>query len=144
MNWIDPVRHDISSIKSSNKDLKKFGITIGIIFILFSTTAEWKQWWSIEFVIAIGVCGLILLFVGIVFPNFLKQIHHYWMCIAIIAGSLVSRIILCIIFFIILTPVAIVAKVFGKQFLHGLKKDKSDRLWIIRDQSKPINYEKMS
>ncbi len=144
MNWIESVRHDIASLRSLDKDLRKFGITVGVVLLLLSMAAEWMQWWIPELIYGIGFIGIIMMFFGIVIPRYLKRIHRYWMSAAIIIGSIVSRIILSIIFFTILTPVAIIARMYGKQFLHGLKNDKQASLWIIRDRTKKINYERMS
>jgi hypothetical protein len=144
MFWIDEIRKDIASIKSSPKELKKFGLLIGIILILTSVMAMWKQWLMPYFSFLTAICGVILVFLGILLPLSLKIIHRFWMGFAVVLGSIVSRIILFILFYFILTPLAVVARVFDKRFFFIYKEKKILSYWIDRENNKTINYERMS
>jgi len=144
MRWIEDIRKDIVSIKSSPKELKKFGLLVGGVLIIISGFAIWKQWWTPYFTYTVVVCGVTLVFLGILFPASLKIIHHYWMGFAIILGSIISRIILSFLFYFILTPLAITAKLFNKRFFFLYKEKKRSSYWIDRESTKPINYERMS
>ena len=59
-------------------------------------------------------------------------------------GWVMTRVILTILFFTVLTPLGFIAKLFGKNFLD-LKLDKEQNsYWEIREKKeiKPIDYEK--
>jgi len=144
MHWIEDVRRDIASIQSSPKDLKKFGLLVGGVFILIAGLAIWKQWWTSYLISTIGICGLTLVSLGILRPLSLKKTHHYWMGFALIMGSIVSRVILFILFYLILTPLARTAKVFDKHFFLLYRDKKRSSYWIDRENKKTINYERMS
>jgi hypothetical protein len=144
MNWIDEIRKDITSIQSSQKDLKKFGLLIGCVLILVSGFAFWRQWWEIYFVFIVVICGVLLVFFSILLPLRLKIIHRCWMGVAIVIGSIISRIILFFLFYLVLTPLAITAKVFDKRFFFQYREKKQSSFWIGRDNKKTINYERMS
>lgn len=144
MNWIEELRYDISKIKSSPKDLKKFGITIGGILLFISAIAFWKHWWNIIIISFFGISGVILIVEGLYFSKKLKVIHHYWMSLAIFLGSIISRFFLSILFFIILTPIALLAKIFGKNFLLRYRDTSCLTYWIQREKNKQMNYERMS
>jgi hypothetical protein len=144
MHWIDDIRRDIASIQSSPKELKKFGLLVGGVLLLISGFAIWKQWWPLYLIIIIKICGVMLVSFGILRPLSLKKIHHYWMTFALIIGSIVSRIILLILFYFVLTPIAGTAKVFDKRFFLLYKDKKQSSYWIDREYKKVINYEKMS
>jgi hypothetical protein len=144
MLWIDEIRKDIASIQSSPKDLKKFGFLVGSVLLLISGLAMWKQWWTPHLISIVTICGVVLVSEGILRPISLRPIHHYWMGFAIIMGSIVSRIILFILFYFILTPLAGTAKVFDKRFFLLYKEKKRSSYWIDRENKKAINYERMS
>jgi hypothetical protein len=49
-----------------------------------------------------------------------------------------------VIYYFLISPIAIFARLFGKKFLLTPTKRKTDSYWIIRDQQKKSNYERMS
>ncbi len=144
MYWIEDIRREIASVRSSQKDLKKFGCLIGGVIILISGFALWKQWWNSNIIITLGICGFLLIAFGISKPLSLKRIHRYWMIFAIFLGSIISRIILSFLFYIILTPLAQIAKVFKKRFFSVYRDENQTSFWIDRQNGKSINYERMS
>ncbi len=144
MNWIESVRHDIAELPTTDTALKKFGLTVGGVLIVLAIAAQWKIWWSEWTVFGVAFSGTALFAAGMFAPRSLRTVHRVWMSFAIILGSIVSRIILSLIFFLILTPVALIARMTGKTFLPGLKKDTPGSMWIQRDRTKQINYEQLS
>jgi hypothetical protein len=135
------ITEEIRNIKESPKDLRKFGITVGSVFILLTLLLFWKQN-SLYFYF--GIIGLFLLLTGLIFPKILRPINKGWMTISILLGWVSTRVILTILFFIILTPLSFLSKLLGKNFLD-LRID-YDRLsyWEAREKKKssPPDYEK--
>ncbi|PKL90415.1 MAG: hypothetical protein CVV23_00760 [Ignavibacteriae bacterium HGW-Ignavibacteriae-2] len=121
---------EIKNIKSDEAESKKFGITIGIVsilvaFVLFYFGKESYQIFSI--------IGGLLIIGGIVFPNLLKPIQKLWMTLAVILGFVMSRVILLILFYFVVTPIGLLAKISGKDFLDlKLKKDQKS-YWLTRE-----------
>jgi hypothetical protein len=144
MSWMEELRKDIASIHSSKKDLIKFGLLVGSVLLLISGIASWKHWWPLYFIEFIGISGVILITLGILRPLRLKLIHRYWMGLAFIIGSIVSTIILFIMFYFILTPLAGAARVFGKRFFLTYKENKRSSYWNDRENPNNINYERMN
>jgi len=143
MSWIEELRHDIVTIKQTESDLRKFGVMVGGAIVLLSALAYWKSLWTVNIVLIVSAVGWLLVAMGALFPLRLKFIHKYWMAFAILLGSVVSRVILFILFFLIVTPLSILARVFGKKFFVSHKDANRDSCWIPRDKNKPINYERM-
>ena len=144
MSWIKEVRHDISTIQSTPHALKKFGLTIGGVLMLLCVAAFWKGWWGITAISIVSSLGTFLIISGMFFSQFLHIIHRWWMSFAIILGSVVSRIILFVVFFSIVSVVSLAARLFEKKFYIAHNDQHRKSYWIQRDQSKNINYEKMS
>lgn len=143
MSWIDEVRHDIAALSSADPELKKFGITMGIVAAVLSLVMWWRNWTSTEVVIAAGAVSVFFFICSYGRPQMLQAFHKGWMAAAIVAGSIVSRIILLFLFFIILTPMALAARIVGKKFYTPFRESGKKSYWIHRDRTKKINYEQM-
>lgn len=143
MNWIEELRHDFSSISSSTNDLKKFGWTVGSAFLFLAAFAYWKGWWGEYIVESFAIAGVLLTAGGFLFPRGLLRLHKVWMSFAIILGSVVSRIILFILFFAVLSPIAMLARITGKKFFSIFRDRNQATYWVDRDNRKKINYEQM-
>ena len=132
---------EIKNIKSEKSDLRKFGITIGVILLIIAGFLFWKEKESFQILLTFGVTLCIL---GIVIPFILKPIYWVWMIFATILGWIMTRVILSLLFYIIVTPIGLIPRFFGKQFLE-LQWDKSkESYWNIRtnEHLKKENYER--
>ena len=132
---------EIKSIKSEKSDIRKFGITIGILLVVIAGFLFWKEKESFQILFTFGVTLCIL---GIVIPFILKPIYWVWMIFATILGWIMTRVILCLLFYIIITPIGLIPRFFGKQFLE-LRWDKSkESYWNFRtnEHLQNENYEK--
>ena len=82
--------------------------------------------------------------VGAVLPRTLKWIYIVWMSLAIVLGFIVSGILLTFFFFVVITPIGWVARIFGNDFL-SLKLDRPvASYWIPRERKPktPAEYER--
>jgi len=132
---------EIKNIKSEKSDFRKFGITIGVILLIIAGFLFWKEKESFQILLTFGV---IFFFLGIAIPFILKPIYWVWMIFATILGWIMTRVILSLLFYIIFTPIGLILRFFGKQFLE-LRWDKSkESYWNFRtnEHLKKENYEK--
>lgn len=65
-----------------------------------------------------------------------KTIQKIWMSLAIIIGWLVTRAILIILFYLVVIPIGILAKMFGKHFLDTKFDTNVDSYWIPKQYTK--------
>ena len=131
---------EIKSIKTSNKDIRSFGITIGIILFIISATLFYYDKSSYQIIAYIGG-GFITL--GTIIPILLKPIYILWMTFAVMLGWVMTRVILSLVFYLIMTPIGLIARLLGEDFLK-LKRMDLNTYWSIRDSNSEINqdYEK--
>lgn len=131
---------EIKNIKTSNKDIKSFGITIGIILFIISAVLFYYDKSSYQIIAYVG-CGLISF--GLIIPILLKPIYILWMIFAVILGWVMTRVVLSAVFYIIITPIGIVTRLLGEDFL-SLKNNKADSYWNSRNRLQELNqnYEK--
>ncbi len=111
---------EIKNIRSGKSELRKFGITVGIVFLLLGGLF---LWFNNEYYTYFLVFSAILILPGLILPILLKPIHKVWMTLALLMGWLMTRIILSVLFYVVVTSIGLIAKIFGKQFLD-LKIDK--------------------
>ena len=113
---------EIKNIKSEKNNLRKFGIIVGIVLLIIAGLFFLKEKESFQLFFAIGI---VLFVTGIVIPFTLKPIYWVWMTFATILGWFMTRVILSLLFYVILSPIGLIARLFGKQFLD-LKWNKTD------------------
>ena len=132
---------EIENIKSSKKDLRKFGITVGSVLVVLAIVFYFLDR---SYFIYFGAAGLVLIIMGFIFPVILKPLNKVWMGLAVVLGWLSSRIILIVVFYLVLTPISLIAKISGKKFLDLKYKSEKDSYWIKREIIKPdrSSYEK--
>lgn len=132
---------EIKNIQSEKSDLRKFGVTVGIILLLFAGLLFWKDRASFKIFLAIGT---VLIASGIVLPVILKPVYRVWMTFAIILGWFMTGAILFLLFYGVFTPIGFIMRLFGKQFLDlKLDKEKST-YWNYRatERTDMTDYEK--
>ncbi len=120
---------ELKNIRSTKKELREFGLVVGGVLLalgLFALFKEkgWGPW-------ATGIGGL-LIALGLVLPAVLKPFQKAWMALAVVLGAVMSRLILALLFFFVLMPTALVARLTGKRFLE-LEIDKdAPSYWTTR------------
>ena len=140
MSWIKDVREELKALEISKKILRKFGLLVGGLFLPLGYWI-YHSYQSSFFIIVIAAGASLFIF-GLLLPNSLSGIYKVWMGLAFALGWIMSRILLAIIFYLVLTPVGFIAKITGKKFLDIKFKDNKETYWVIRSDSK-VDYSKM-
>jgi hypothetical protein len=143
MSLINDVRLSLKKLEQDRPALKKFGLVmaaalavLGILVYIFGSHPQ-------RSFILWGV-GALFCFSAVFIPNSLKMIHRYWMVLAFTLGWFMSRLILTILFFAIITPIGLIKRLFGSDSMH-LKFDPEASTYWIKRQDKPFdpkNYER--
>ena len=126
----------MKKIRNELKDLRRFGITLSLVLILFGLVNFIRhrmvvsQWFFI--------IGLAILCLGVLKPVLLRSVYAVFLKITHAIGWFNTRVILVFIFFAIITPIAIIMKIFGKDLLNR-KIDKSAlTYWVKRPVFKAV------
>ena len=134
--------NEIKNIKSEKSDLRKFANVIGatILVVAFVLVYFDKELYKVLF-----ISGISLMLIGFIFPILLKPIYLVWMTFAVFMGWVMTRVILSFLFYFILFPISLIAKLLGNKFLDlGKSKNLEDKsYWNNRDSSveKNQNFE---
>jgi hypothetical protein len=81
---------------------------------------------------------------GLVLPSLLKPVYKVWMALSVVMGFIMTKVIMVIIFYLIVTPIGLIASLTGNKFLD-MKIDKNAKsYWIIREKMQKVksDYER--
>ena len=120
-----------------NKDIKigtnkSFGI---VFFIVFLIIGLWPllnngdiRLWSI-------IISALFLILGLLNSKILTPLNKAWFKFGIFLGNFIAPIVMAIVFFLVVTPIGILMKIFKKDLIN-LKKNNNKTYWIEKKQIK--------
>ncbi len=114
---------------SSNRS---FGIVFFIVFLIIalyplSKNGEIRIWFVIV--------SLIFLLLGLFNSKILTPLNKLWFKFGVILGKIISPLVMGIIFFLVVTPIGLVMRLFGKDLLN-LRYNLNKSYWIEKDGPK--------
>ncbi|MDC3145825.1 SxtJ family membrane protein [Candidatus Pelagibacter sp.] len=109
---------------------RSFGV---VFFIVFFIISFWPLLNSNDIRIWSLVISIIFLILGLINSKILTPLNKIWFKFGIILGNIISPIVMGIIYFIVVTPIALILKVFNKDVLN-LKKTKNSSYWINKEK----------
>ncbi|MDA9813673.1 SxtJ family membrane protein [Pelagibacteraceae bacterium] len=114
---------------SSNRS---FGIVFFIVFILIAfyplINQEEIRIWSV-------LISLLFLILGIINSKILTPLNKVWFKFGIFLGKIISPIVMGLIFFLVVTPIAFLMRILKKDLLN-LKFSKNNSYWIEKTDPK--------
>tara|TARA_B100000965_G_scaffold382699_1_gene381282 strand:+ start:1440 stop:1829 length:390 start_codon:yes stop_codon:yes gene_type:complete len=121
---------DNSNIKLPSN--KNFGLVFFVVFLLIAFYPLLKHGeikiWSL-------ITSFIFLILGLLNSNILNPLNKIWFKIGIFLGRIVSPIVMGLIFFIVVTPIGIIMKIFKRDLLN-LKFNNNKSYWIEKNEPK--------
>src|ERR1700720_152904 len=136
------IRADLNKLKTGARDLRKFGLTVGGVFVLLGVLLLLRHRSSYPSFLGVGA---VLTALGVIWPRALKYVYIAWMALAFTLGFVMSNVILTLFFFLFVTPIGLLARLFQKDFLAQKKWDKpAASYWIqrAREMSAAESYER--
>jgi Saxitoxin biosynthesis operon protein SxtJ len=70
-------------------------------------------------------------------PTWLRPLARAWMALGTMLGRIISPLVLAVIFYLVITPVALVGRLFGRDELRLRRSKQVDSYWIERDPKGP-------
>ena len=122
---------------NKNKDIKissnkSFGLVFFIFFIIISIyplkAGGELRYWSL-------ILSFIFLVLGLLNSSILSPLNKAWFKFGLLLGSIVSPIVMGIIFFGVITPISLIMKFLRKDLLN-LKNNNNNTYWIEKNGPK--------
>ena len=111
---------------------RSFGIVFFIVFLLIAFYPLINQGeiriWSV-------LISLLFLILGIINSKILTPLNKVWFKFGIFLGKLISPVVMGIIFFLVVTPIAFLMRMLNKDLLN-LKFNKKSSYWIEKTDPK--------
>ena len=111
---------------------RSFGIVFFIVFLLIAIYPLINQGeiraWSV-------LISLLFLILGIINSKILTPLNKAWFKFGIFLGKIISPIIMGIIFFFVVTPIAFLMRILKKDLLN-LKYNKNSSYWVEKTDPK--------
>lgn len=135
------IREDIRQLKTDNITLRNFGLLVGLIFVIIGLVFFfWNPSNSTYFIIP----GGLLLGFGILRPQALRLPYILWMSLAFVLGFFIAHLILTVFFYLVVTPLGLLSKMVGKDFLNMKIDRQAMSYWLPRQiiEKSPSDYER--
>jgi len=114
---------------------RSFGFVFAAVFGLIGlyNLWHWGRAWPWLGLIAAG-----FLIVALVRPAVLSPLNKLWMKFGLLLAAIMNPIVLGILFFLVFTPMALLARLVGKDFLKLKRQPEAKSYWIARDPPGPM------
>lgn len=143
-DMITTIRHELRTLDVSGKALRSFGYAVGAVLVGIAAIVCWRSGWP-PGPVAYGLAGAggLLLFAGLVAPVALRPVYRAWMVLAFVLGYVMTRVVLTLVYYLLVTPIGLVRRALGKDPVRGPDRSVST-YWIARDDasSSPARLEK--
>ena len=112
--------------KSSNRS---FGILFFLVFLGFGLWPLTKEMSPNIYLIIISVIFLIL---GLLNSKLLSPLNNLWIKFGEILGKVIAPIVMAVVYFLILTPISLLVRLFGKDLIGMKFSNNIKSYWIKR------------
>lgn len=123
------INREIEQLSISPRNLRKFGLLVGGVFFLLGSwflyrhKAVWPYFLT---------PGALLILGGLIVPGSLKHVYVAWMSLGLALGFVVSNVILTVFYYLILTPVGLIARLCGQDFLSLKPNPAATSYWVMK------------
>lgn len=112
--------------------------TFGLVFsIFFGAFGLWPMFAGTPPRIWALVLAAIFLFTAILRPTLLRHLNYFWFRFGLLLHRVVNPLILGVLFYLTITPIALIARLFGKDLLHLKLDPEAKSYWIKREPPGP-------
>ena len=111
---------------------RSFGIVFFLVFLLIGSYPLFKGG---DLKIIPLLIAIIFLILGVINSKLLTPLNKFWFKFGLLLGQVISPIVMGVIFFLVVTPIGYLMRLFGKDILR-LKKTNDNSYWVKRSNLK--------
>jgi len=123
----------IKSISTGKSDIQKFGYTIATILLIVAGFLFFKGKESYQYLIIISS---VFFCFGLIIPVILKPFYIIWMYFSVVLGWFMTRFILGLLFYFVVSPIGLFSRLFGKRFLELKNSSLNSSYWNYRNNQR--------
>ncbi len=130
---------ELEHLDRSRSALRKFGVVVGGVFGTVALIVLWRRGWDPGVLpLALGVPGVGLVVGGLLIPERLVRVYLIWMGLALVMGAIMTRVILTLVYVLMVTPIGLALRVFGKDLLDLRRQPGAATYWRDRSEDAPL------
>ena len=114
---------------------RTFGLVFTGIFFLLAAY-NWSKDSAPIYSLTFGGLAIVFLLTTVIAPKILAPLNKAWYQLGLLLGRVVSPLVLGVLFFIVITPVALFMRLIGRDALR-IKKQHVNSCWILRNPPGP-------
>ena len=130
------------AIRSDAKGVHNFALSMSAVLMIFGVVLFLKK--SGPSCLVFFFVSSIFAFLGMLCPKPLVPVYRLWMAFAAVIGWVMTRLLLTVLFYLVITPIGLLAKLCGNDFLSIKLDGKAGSYWVKRPpaQTGTERYEK--
>ncbi len=141
MDIIKEIRDEIQTARRepSSRDLTKLALLfliipglIGLYLVLWKGSGTGYVWM---------IAGAVLCLARAITPLF-RFVYDAWLAFSIILGYFISRLLLTVIFFLVMTPTGLIMRLVGRDPMERKWEPNAPTYWKARDQNADTSLER--
>ena len=113
----------------SRENNKGFGL---LFFAVFLIIGLWPIINGDSPRIIFFIIALIFLILALVNSKILTPLNKAWVKFGELLGKIIAPIVMAVVYFVVLTPISIIVRIFGKDLLKTKLSDNNKSYWIKR------------
>ena len=107
---------------------RKFGLTVGLAFAVLAGITWWRDHPLLMQIF--GGLATTLIVAGLLIPGWLGPVYRGWMGFANLISKVTTPIFLAIVYFLVISPIGLLMRLFGKSPLRHQPEQGS--FWLTR------------
>lgn len=112
--------------------------SFGIVFaVLFTALGLWPLIDSGSVRVWALVAAIVFLGAGLFIPAVLRPLNLLWFRLGMALAKIMNPIIMGLLFYLTITPMALLMRLFGKDPLHRRFEPQAKSYWVVRDPAGP-------
>lgn len=138
------LREELAALDHSPRALRRFGLVVGGVLLVVAGVIVWRHGAPGPAAWTLAAVGTPLVVVGLARPTLLHPVYVAWMSLALVLGFVMTRVVLTLVFFLVVTPIGLVFRVLGKDLLHRRPDDALPTYWQAKtyDDDTPARLER--
>jgi hypothetical protein len=116
---------------------RSFGLTFAGVFGVLTGLALWRGWLGGRIWGYYLAAALVFLVISLAFPGVLRPLNKVWAMFGALLHKIVNPIMLGMIYFLVITPVALFFKAKGRDELRRKYDPAAKTYWVFREPPGP-------
>jgi hypothetical protein len=131
--FVRAVREEVRLLDGSPQALRRFGLVVGGVLAGIGAVVLWRRGWALGAASGglLGA-GAALVVLGAAAPRVLRPVFRAWMTLAFALGFVMTRVILTLVFFLLVTPIGVLRRTLGTSPIRTRPDPTAPTYWLPR------------